>query len=425
MVDKSVIMSLVPLFLFVYHRLFSSYFFMDDFFFLNLTKTQMAKGLLHFFVPVRYIPYRPLSQQFFFFPLFKLFGLNPFPFHIVVLCFHIVNAILVFRILRMITKNKTKAQLLSILYVVSPLHFVGLYSLTGSYIIFGMFHFLVSFWFWLRFEKSSRKLQYILSLVFFILGILSAEIIAVLPVLIWIMSKKKIINRFFLTIPHLVIIFFSLLINIFYAGSPQSGAFRYYPFTFFSSFRWYVLRSFGLPEGIKNGNIVLQTIVLLFFLLFFVMICSGLFLKRTLLFNRLKEKIKYTGWIFIGSLPYILMSQHLNPIYFSSAFIGVLLLFSTFFSKSILTGVVLVYVLLSFFSIQLLSDTHWTVRRSNLSKSLVGGNSNKKVDLFNNVITLYFHSQSDLDEAKVTLQDQLAFRLVYNDGNIKTQYVLD
>jgi len=75
--------------------------------------------------------------------------------------------------------------------------------------------------------------------------------------------------------------------------------------------------------------------------------------------------------------------------------------------------------LLSFLGIRLLLNTHWTVRRSNLSKRLI--NQVGQVNKGKGAVELLFPSKADLEEAEITLLKDKGLKLFFGE-DIKVNY---
>lgn len=424
--------------LIIYYPVFSSFFFMDDFYFLQISQAENLRQFINFFKPIKFTPYRPISQQLFFFSFQKIFGLNPLPWHIFIFVFHLLNSFLVYKISLKIIRNQLKARLMSLMYLVSVIHFVGLYSITGSYLVFGLFYTFLSFWFWLRFEEKKRIKFYFLSLLSFILAIFSAEIAAGLPFIILLnvelFSTSKVgefrrkperkLRRFFMPIPYFMVVVFNLLINFFFAGAPKTKAFSFKFSSFPSVFRWYILRGFGLPEGVKNGYPWEKNIIYFLFFLLLIILAIGFYKKRKDT-SKAKRKtiIKYLLWIIIAALPFYFMPYHLNPIYFSISFIGFLFLLEKLMTKKLFYLYSLISIIISFFSVRLLFHTHWTIRRSNLAKSWIS-RVKRDCSRFNKEgrVELFLTNQNLLNDLKMTLQESRALQLFCYNDKLETIY---
>lgn len=331
-----------------------------------------------------------------------------------------INSVLVFKILGIIIKNKTNAKLLSLVYLVSPINFVGLFSITGSYIIFGLFYTFLSFWLWLKFELTIKKRFYACSLVFFILAIFSAEISACLPLIILVIGKVKAKIKF-LT-PYFLLIGLNLLINNFWAGAPKNEAFQLKINLLPQAIRWYLLRAIGLPEGIKNGYWWEQVSLYLFLIIILICLFLG-FIKE---WHKIKENqlqiYKYLLWIMIGALPFYLLPNHLNPIYFSLSFLGFLLLMEKILNYNLIKYYTIIFILMSFIGIRLLSHTHWTVQRSTLAKNWTQKILAEQNSPIGNEIIIGVPSEALKQELQITMNDSISWRLFFKNRKLKVVY---
>ncbi|PIS09364.1 hypothetical protein COT75_01660 [Candidatus Beckwithbacteria bacterium CG10_big_fil_rev_8_21_14_0_10_34_10] len=416
---------LILLAILVYAPIFSSWFFMDDFYFLQISKAANLREFFLFFKPILGIPFRPVSQQIFFFTFQRIFGLRVLPFFIFTFLIHILSAWLVYKIGRCFVKERIKAKLISLMYVISPIFYMGLYSLTGSYVLFGILYFLLSFWLWLRFENEKRNWLYFLSLLFFILAIFSSEIAFSLPILIFLFSKYK--NKLKRITPYGIIIVSNLLINYFFAGAPETQAFSFKFSSFPSVFRWYILRAFGLPEGVKNGYLWETRLIYALFFILLTLLTAGLYkwyqAKKEIFKKELKLILKYLLWIFVSALPFYFMPYHLNPIYFSISFIGFLFLLEKILDKKFFYFYLFISIIISFFSVRLLAHTHWTARRASLAKDWITRtrtncsyyNSNNKVDIL-------MEEEGLAEELMITLQKDRALQLFCQNEDLKVIY---
>lgn len=411
-----------------------SFFTMDDFYFLQISQADSLREFISLFKPIANIPYRPISQQLFFFSLQKLFGLNPLPFHFFIFLIHFINTYLVYKLTLNFLKKRIKASFIGLIYFFSSLHFVGLYSITGSYIIFGVFYFLLSFLFWFKFEKDKRKIFYLLSLLFFILGIFSAEIGFSLPFLIILFSKKnnrkleKVIYKIKEVIPYGLVIIFNLWINHIFAGAPETKAFSFNFSSFPSVFRWYILRGLGLPEGVKNGYLWEKKIIYTLFFLLLAIIVFGFyrFCQKRNLKKEWSLIIKYLFWILIAALPFYFMAYHLNPIYFIISFIGLLLLLAKILNRKLFLIYTLLFIICSLFSTRLLLHTHWLVRRANLAKEWI---TQVKKNCFrynkDNKVEILVAEESLVEELKIILQKDRALQLFCGNKNLEVIYKVE
>jgi hypothetical protein len=121
--------------------------------------------------------YRPLCQLYMF-GMYRLFGENQVPFHIVALSIHFANSVLVALILNKVTNNDKIAYFSSLLYAVSlSVNMDSQLWMVGSYDLLCVFFFFLSFLLYLH----SR---FVLSIIAFACSILSKESSFMLPAIL-------------------------------------------------------------------------------------------------------------------------------------------------------------------------------------------------------------------------------------------------
>jgi len=410
--------------LFIFRQIFTAYFFMDDFYFLRVSQVNDLKGFINLFLPTRYVTYRPLSTFVYFFIFQKIFGLNPLPYSIFGFFIHLANSWLIYKIASRFLRNSSVAWWIALIYVVSPLHFVGLYSIISSNFLIGFLFFLLSFWFWSELETKSKKMYYYFSLGCFILALLSSEIMMTLPILILLLyvNKKNFINKSIKLIPFYCLIVIIFLINYSYGVPPKSLDFKVKLDVFPSIFRWYILRAFGLPEGIRNGYSSEQKIIYILFSLLLLIIVIGIWKNKQQIINSWGKLFKYLLWMILVPFPFYFMFNHLNPIYFSLGLLGFLLIIAIILPLRFLRIYSLIFVCLSFFSIRLLMHTHWTVKRSNLSQFWLKKVMQANPRPINETIIINAPDEETKEELINNFQDDEALKVFYHNHNLKTIY---
>ncbi len=160
--------------------------------------------------------YRPLQTVSFILDS-QLIGSKPETtiFHITNLIIHIVNAMLVFVLLRKVQKNDIIALILALLYSVNPLfvHTVAWIPARGDLLVFA---FIVSsFIYWINYLESGAKKDIYLCSLLLLLSLFSKEVAALTPVLFiayYYISKKSSFNLKLLVFP----IILWLAITVFY-----------------------------------------------------------------------------------------------------------------------------------------------------------------------------------------------------------------
>jgi hypothetical protein len=121
--------------------------------------------------------YRPLCQLYMF-GMYRLFGENPAPFHLVALSIHFADSLLVALIIRKVTDNDAVACFSSLFYAVSlSVNLDSQLWMVGSYDLLCVFFFLLSFLLYLHG-------RFFLSIIAFACSILSKESSFMLPAIL-------------------------------------------------------------------------------------------------------------------------------------------------------------------------------------------------------------------------------------------------
>ncbi|MDD3875680.1 MAG: tetratricopeptide repeat protein [Bacteroidales bacterium] len=128
--------------------------------------------------------YQPLTT-FFYAIIYHFFELNPAPYFIFNLIFHLLNIILVFYLIILLCKKKIIAFFVSILFAVHPLQVeVVAWASASNYLIFSFF-FLLSSVYYLKYILSDYRRKYIIyAVVFFILSLFTKATAVVLPLVL-------------------------------------------------------------------------------------------------------------------------------------------------------------------------------------------------------------------------------------------------
>lgn len=336
---------------FLYLNSFTAGFFQDDFLLLDLAK----KG--DYFTPVQNFPYRPLSIQVFYGAASLLFQKNVLGFHLLLFLFFLASLYFIYKIAELILPKS-----------LAPLYTVVLYSFNVS--LFPLFYWIATSYFTLAgffvfggiyFYFKKRGFHHLLSWSFFVLGLLSNEIVLVFPLLILLVSVlinkidiKRIIS--FIAVDSLYLIFRVLCIT-----PPQASDYEVdFSLRVISTSRWYFLRIFNLPEGVKisaGPEIYFLFAVLMFFISIriLIMIKNKTFPLRLGIFSFF--------WFLTGALPFYFLPDHMSSYYLTLSLFGPLVLFSEILSQNKLTLCLFFvsYVLLSFLGLEYLSKTHWII----------------------------------------------------------------
>lgn len=423
----------------------TSYYFQDDWFLFSISRAQNISEFFSFFLPRGdVIWYRPLGQQLPFYLSFTFFSLNPIPFKIAVFILHIINSCLVYKLLMQFIKKQEFALFGSFLYLTSNSHQIIFYwAATVSFVQAPFFYFSCLL---TQIQKRNK-----LSLILFILGLLSNELLITLPLILTIYSRifknsKNKIKPFYYWLIGGIYIVLRLIFRPaistygFIAGIKQP----------LITLRNFILWSFNWPEAIQDWFIsflrlnplfintfkpyviVFSLVTLLFLLLFIILPLSYLlFIKK----QRIPRGANFGFLFFLVSLsPVLVFPNHAFSYYIPIPLFGLILFsqsLSSAFTKNIqvsekiilffLVSFSILWLTSSFFNIKLNQRIHWAYKRAKRSEILVKQilirypslSSDDTVDIIS----------KNAEEDKLVLSDQNAVRVIFGDNKIKTNFI--
>lgn len=126
-----------------YWTLTKYYFAQDDFIFLERASIGLGHSLAsHFSLHPGH--FRPLTKGLYFVWMWRAFGLNPFPYHIISLLFHAVNSILVGTLLRRVSISRSISWIASLLFAANMAHFVAVAWISCIQQLLGTFFTLLA-----------------------------------------------------------------------------------------------------------------------------------------------------------------------------------------------------------------------------------------------------------------------------------------
>ena len=123
---------------------------------------------------------------------YQLSGLNPGSYLIVNLLLHLANIGLVFLFIYEISaKNTAVAFLTALIFGIHPMHVESVAWVSERKDVLYGFFFLLSLIYYWRYLESTRKFNYILSILFFILSLLSKPAAVILPLVLFLLDYWK------------------------------------------------------------------------------------------------------------------------------------------------------------------------------------------------------------------------------------------
>ena len=343
--------------------------------------------------------YRPLSRETYNLIMYKLFGLNPIPFHIANLLLILVNLRLLFLFVKSLNSNSVVAYFTSIVYLLSSVHSIELYYLASVQTLLAATFTLLSLLFYVKFLREKTLNYYLTSILFFLIALFCHESAIILVGLIFLTNfviqsntlKEKILSIIPFTI--FAILYFVSIWDM--SSLPKQQVYQpvFQLKSILNTFSWYVLWSFGLPEMLVDfvrPKFVLKEEFIIWYSYYAKIVFPLLLFVISLLFMMIwsLKKIIFTGnflIFFITSFlisisPFILFPQHkfiyylsLPIIWFSST-LGLILAVSWMvgnFYRALTVSILLSFLIISYQTITLNSKTHWAAKRAKAAESLV------------------------------------------------------
>lgn len=327
----------------VYRATFTAPFFQDDKILLDLS----ASGDIFQVIPN--FPFRPISQQLFYFVSQQLFGRDVFGFHLILFLAFGVTVFVVHRLARIILRDKMKALVATFFYALNVSLFANFYWVATSYFVLGALFFFLTIWLYL--EKRA-----VLAAISYLLALGSNEIAFVLPgafvVLGWyLQSWPKRFWFFLLSLPVLL----GLRVLV---GLPQASDYTLSASQSGATLRWYALRALNLPEGIQRSSDGLLTAAVLVV----AAVLTVCFWRR-----RPSWRLLVLGGAFfiLGALPFFFLPAHMSSYYLTMALFGPALVVGEMVTDKKLVVIFLIsYLILTLRGLDFLSQTHWIILKN-------------------------------------------------------------
>ena len=234
----------------LFHKAFGIGVFKDDYSFFHLNKVQTIFDFFKFFSPIRDYPYRPLPSNLFYYIL-NLSGQNIVFGHVVVFITYFIGLVLLYKIIKSVTKNSTLSRLSTIIYALHFSHVFQLYWLATFEEILLFTSLAASFYSYLK-----KKIP--LSIAFFLVALLSKETAMLyVPFLIAfeVLKQKRLglkENKLHLSIFAIIVLIFYLTLyryNLTYVTSLDNYKIELTNIKLFlNNAMWYLAWSLGVPS---------------------------------------------------------------------------------------------------------------------------------------------------------------------------------
>ena len=346
-----------------FYKSLDIFFVQDDFILINyFSQNNLLSDFKNVFTYPSVSHWRPLHNLYFLVSG-NLFGKFYPAYHLLTLVILAASAFMIFKVLRLLTKNANVSLLGAIVYTVHPSHFVSIFWISGSATIIGFLFLISSFYFYLINQKNWALLIFVLSLLASEAMVAGAAIFAVYEFLI----KRNKINGLFLLKVITISLGFLLLKFLFLTSE---ATFKNYPIEIshgtIAAFRYYFLRTLGFAETSQD---TLTSIILVLWLA--TITTSILKIFRT-------ENQKFI-WFFvfsalIGLFPFVLIPSHLSPHYLNISIWSLASVVSfglLNINRLARLFLILIFAFVAIINIQPTYKNNWVIKRSEIAKLYV------------------------------------------------------
>src|SRR3989344_1403741 len=430
----------------LYFSSLNYFFFQDDFYEILISRVNNFEGFLSLFKFLsNRSSYRPVGLQTYFFTSYSLFGLNPIAFRTITFGLFFISYFLIIKVIKKITGSHQIGFLTASLWVLSAIHFMSLTWIAASWLIIGLFFFLVASLLFLDFSQKERKIYYILSFIFFVLSALSFEFFVSFPLIFGyyclFIQKKSLWQTVKICSPFLLIIFIYLIFRSQYSYLPNIPEYRVaFNFESLKALFWYILWSFNKPEEFKKQVITFlvvpsRTFVNEFWPLVAKTVVSALLiiLLGILLpiFKNLKNHKNInliligfgTTWFVTSISPVLILPNHSFSMYLTLASIGIYLIISyliiSFNRVSVIIVIFLIWLFSSFTTISFYRDSSWMIESQNFARQFATQLKSRFPQLPPDAVVFYPLSAKRHIQAVL---NQNEIKVIYNNPSISIFY---
>ncbi|MCF7920478.1 MAG: tetratricopeptide repeat protein [Candidatus Cloacimonetes bacterium] len=192
--------------------------------------------------------------------LLKLAGgndFNPVIFHLFSLLLHIINAILVYKLLQFLVKKRIAALLGALVFLLHPLQVESVAWVTANEVLLSTFFGLLSLWNFLIYSESRQKKYYILSMIMFALSLLSRPGLIALPIMLLLFElmyyRRNFIKAAVRQIPFFILVIPAAIIQLLNQSGVDQEIYSpiwIRPFVWFDNLGFY-LTKMALPLNLR------------------------------------------------------------------------------------------------------------------------------------------------------------------------------
>lgn len=169
--------------------------------------------------------YRPIRTLFYAIA-YKLFGSNPFGYHLFSIIIHLSSTILVYLILVSALRNYLLPFVSALFFAIHPIHTESITYMTSSFDMVGILFILVSFYTYIQYAILKKRLFYGMSVFSAIIGYFAHEVTLIFPVLLVLYNMCfKVKNSIRIYIPYFAGMLFYIVVRFLMIGVGGKGGY--------------------------------------------------------------------------------------------------------------------------------------------------------------------------------------------------------
>lgn len=361
--------------------------------------------------------FRPLGMQAYFYLAVRLFWITAWKYRMIAILIHGINSILVYKISQKIIKSG--AAFIWLMYLIAPWQLVAIgWIVNISYLTGAMLAFLSIL--------SALEKKFILSILFFGMGILTNELVLVVPLL---MILLHFTNKRRLIMPIFIILGLYGIIRLKFP-SASSGDYGFkIGVNVVQNIRWLGMWTLGWPETYKDQFTSFFNLNKDFLSVFsgetFIFALTSLLALAVFLKSIKNYRVMLLGifWLIAALSPVIFFNSHIYPHYVLIASVGLYLIIAgalSQFSRQLKIVFITMWIIQFIAGIKINLATHWWPRHALEAEKLTAIIKNKYPSLPPDK-NLWLEV-NDPKEAELVLAGDSAVKLIYNDAGAKLNF---
>ena len=396
----------------VWHNALLNFFAQDDFILIShFSQNNLWQDIKNVFGPPQATHWRPIHNLYFL-VAGNIFGKNYIGYHLLTLAFHIGISFFIYKTLQKLTKNSKAAISAAFIYAVHPAHFVSLLWISGGATVIGFLFLITSFYYYLIDKK-------IVFLILYVISLLASEAmvvgLAIFTAYEFLFKKEK-IDKLFLIITGIISAIFLIIRFVFLTSKVAIDVYQLeLSAKVFNAIKYYLLRIAGFAE--VSGDRVISIALLGWLALIALLLIKNL--KKSQDVNLLIFSV-FT--IIVGLFPFILIPEHLSPHYMNISIFGFSMFLGLTLKKLkpiISTFLLIIFLVISIYNINLTMRSNWVVKRSNLANTYLEKIKREK-PVSRSILIFRDNELSTSQEAYISLGTGDAIKFFFASQNYET-----